>query len=63
MIEVVKLLDPSRDAESIRRDTADILKFEQKLAKIQMTIEQQRDFSTNYHSQPFYRTSNIEHLY
>ena len=50
MIEVVSLLAPDRDRELIRKDTANIVKFEQKLASIMMTIEQQRDFSSNYHS-------------
>jgi len=49
MVEVIKRLAPGREEASIRVDTANILKFEQKLAAIMLTIEAQRDFSKTYH--------------
>ena len=48
MSKVIKLLSPDRIESEIKVDTAKILKFEQKLAGIMMTIEQARDFSNNY---------------
>ena len=48
MVEVIKRLSPGRDESMIRSDTANILKFEQKLAQIMLTIEEQRDFSATY---------------
>jgi len=48
MSKVIKLLSPDRVESDIKADTAKILKFEQKLAEIMMTIEQARDFSNNY---------------
>ena len=39
MVEVIKRLAPGRDEAAIRLDTANILKFEQKLAAIMLTIE------------------------
>ena len=48
MVEVIRRLAPDQSVDSIRQATKEILKFEQKLAAIMLTIEEQRDFATTY---------------
>ena len=44
---VVSLLEPNEDPEKIREKMKNVIQFEQQIAKIMMSVAEQRDFSKN----------------